>query len=169
LTLRTTGTTFPGMSEYRVEKVRRRVALVLRNGERIEGEVFLRPVSRHRSRPESPADLLNDDDPFFALDRDGEAFLLAKDGVASAETNEDEDDLQDLETSALGASLGVPVEVTMRDGTVCTGSIFLESRSDRPRLLDFLNRYQRRFLPVVGATQVTLINTQTIAHVREVA
>ena len=157
------------MSEYRVEKVRRRLALVMRSGERIEGEVFLRSVSRHRSRPEDPTDLLNDDDPFFALDRDGEAILVSKDGVASAETSYDEEDLENLETSALGASLGVPVEVTLRDGTLCVGSIFLESRSDRPRLLDFLNRYERRFLPVVGATQVTLINTQTIAHVREVA
>jgi hypothetical protein len=157
------------MSEYRVEKVRHRLALVLRSGERIEGDVFLRPVSRHRTRPEDPADLLNDDDPFFALDRDGEAILVSKDGVASAETSYDEEDLDNLETSALGASLGVPVEVTLRDGSLCIGSIFLESRSDRPRLLDFLNRYERRFLPVVGATQVTLINTQTIAHVREVS
>jgi len=157
------------MSEYRVEKVRRRLALVLRNGDRVEGDVFLRSVSRHRSRPEDPTDLLNDAEPFFALERDGEALLVAKDGVASAETSYDEEDLENLETSALGASLGVPVEVTLRDGSVCVGSVFLESRSDRARLLDFLNSYQRRFLPVVGATQVTLINTQTIAHVREVA
>jgi hypothetical protein len=157
------------MSEYRVEKVRRRVALVLRTGERLEGEVFLRPVSRHRTRPEDPTDLLNDDDPFFALERGGEALLVAKDSVASAETGYDEEDVENIETSALGASLGVPVEVTLRDGTLCVGSIFLESRSDRPRLLDFLNGYRRRFLPVVGATQVTLLNTHTIAHVREVA
>ena len=157
------------MSEYRVEKVRRRLALVLRSGERVEGEVFLRPVSRHRSRPEDPVDLLNDPEPYFALVRDGEALLVAKDMVARADTTYDEDDLANLEQSAVGASLGVPVEVTLMDGSLCAGSIFLESRSDRPRLLDFLNSYHGRFLPVVDAAQVVLLNTHTIAHVREVA
>lgn len=157
------------MSEYRVEKVRRRLALVLRSGERIEGDVFLRPVSRHRSRPEEPTDLLNDPEPYFALDRDGEALLVAKDNVARADTRYDAEDMENIETSALGASLGVPVEVTLVDGSLCSGSIFLESRSDRPRLMDFLNGYHGRFLPVVDATQVVLLNTQTIAHVREVA
>ena len=157
------------MSEYRVEKVRRRLALVLRNGERLDGEVFLRPVSRHRSRPEDPADLLNDPEPFFALVRDGQAILVGKENVARAETTYDVDDLDSIEVSAVGASLGVPVEVTLVDGSVCAGSIFLESRSDRPRLLDYLNAYRARFLPVVDATRVVLLHTHTIAHVREVA
>jgi hypothetical protein len=157
------------MSEYRVEKVRRRLALVLRSGERIEGDVFLRPVSRYRSNPEEPADLLNDAEPFFAVVRDGEAILVAKANVARADTRYDDEDVDNLEMSALGASLGVPVEVTLTDGSLCAGSIFLESRSDRPRLLDFLNAYHQPFLPVVAATQVVLLNTQMIAHVREVA
>jgi hypothetical protein len=157
------------MSEYRVEKVRRRLVLLLLSGERLEGDVFLRPVSRHRSRPEDPADLLNDPEPFFALVRDGEAILVAKSNVARADTTYDEDEFENIETSALGASLGVPVEVTLTDGSLCAGSIFLESRSDRPRLLDFLNSYRSRFLPLVDASQVVLLNTHTIAHVREVA
>ena len=156
------------MSEYRVEKVRRRLVVQLRNGERIDGEVFLRPVSRYRSRPEEPADLLNDREPFFALVRDGEAILIAKDSVARADTTSTEE-LEDLEGSTVGASLGVPVEVTLVDGSLCAGSVFLESRSDRPRLLDFLNSYHERFLPLVAATQVVLLNTHTIAHLREVA
>lgn len=151
------------MSEYRIEKLKRRLSIVLTDGERLEGEVFLRPVSRYRSRPEEPSDLLNDAEPFFVLVRHGEAVLVAKSNVSRAETtvpNEDELDL---------AALGIPVEVTMTDGSVCTGNIFLETRSDRPRLLDFLNSYHDRFLPVVDARQIFLVNTQTIAHVREVA
>jgi hypothetical protein len=35
--------------------------------------------------------------------------------------------------------------------------------------MDFLNSYRNRFLPVVAAAQVVLLNTHTIAHVREVA
>jgi len=151
------------VSEYRIEKRRRDLKLVLADGSELEGEVFLRAVSRYRSRPEEPGDLLNDDDPFFALMRSGEAILVAKAQVTSVITTVDEDDA--LDTGALG----VTVELTLRDGTVHDGSIFLESRSDRPRLLDFLNSYHGRFLPVVSPGRLLLVNTQSIAHVREIA
>ena len=150
------------MSEYRIEKLRRPIAVTLRDGNRLEGEVFLRQVSRYRSRPEEPTDLLNDPEPFFAMAMDGRALLVAKSSVVRVDTHFESTD-EDL------ASLGMPVEVTLTDGSVCSGSIFLESPSDRPRLLDFLNSYHGRFLPVVDATRVVLVNTQTIAHVREVA
>jgi hypothetical protein len=150
------------MSEYRIEKIRRNLGVVLLEGGRLEGEVFLLPSSRYRSQPEEPGDLLNDAEPFFALMRNGEAVLISKANVAFAETPVPTEEELDL------ATLGVPVEVTLTDGTVCTGSIFLETRSDRPRLLDFLNAYAPRFLPVVDAKHVLLVNTQTIAHVREV-
>jgi hypothetical protein len=150
------------MSDYRIEKIRRNLTAVLTDGSRLEGEVFLRPLSKHRSRPEEPVDLLNDVEPFFALVRSGEAVLVAKANVSRAETSVPEEAEPEI------AALGVPVEVTLVDGTVCTGSIFLETRFDRPRLLDFLNAYSSRFLPVVDARQVLLVNTQTIAHVREV-
>jgi hypothetical protein len=151
------------VSDYRIEKVKRPLSVLLVDGSRMDGDVFLRPVSRHRSRPEEPADLLNDAEPYFALLRDGEALLVAKASVARAETPTSQED--ELEISALG----VTVEVTMTDGSICTGSIFLDTRHDRPRLLDYLNGYHERFLPVVDARQVFLVNTQTIAHVREVA
>ena len=151
------------MSEYRIEKLRRELSVMLRDGSHLEGDVFLRPVSKHRSRPEDPADLLNDPDPFFALVRNGEAILIAKAQVASAVTTVDEDDA--LDTGALG----VTVEVTLHDGSLCDGSIFMESRNDRPRLLDYLNTYRSRFLPIVSPGQLLLVNTESIAHVREVA
>ena len=150
-------------SEYRIEKLRRELTVLLTDGSRLEGEVFLRPVSRHRTRPEEPADLLNDAEPFFALMRHGEAMLVQKSSIARVETSYPDEQEEDF------TSLGIIVEVTLTDGSVCNGSIFLESRHDRPRLLDFLNSYRERFLPVIDARQVFLVNTNTIAHVREVA
>jgi hypothetical protein len=150
------------MSEYRVEKLKRRVSIVLTDGTRLEGDVFLRPISRFRTRPEEPSDLLNDAEPFFALVSNGDAVLVAKSNVARAETPIEPDEEPDINV------LGVPVEVTLADGSVCAGNVFLEVRSDRPRLLDFLNSYHARFLPVVNAQHIVLVNTHTIAHVREV-
>lgn len=155
------------VSELRIEKLRRHLRLLLTDGTTLEGDIFLRPVSRHRSRPEEPGDMLNDAEPFFPLMVKGEAVLVSKANVARAETAVEHDGDGHHEEDL--ASLGVPVEVTQMDGSVCAGSIFLETRYDRPRLLDFLNSYSRRFLAVVDARQVCLVNTQTIAHVREVA
>ena len=151
------------MSDYRIEKLKRPLSVVLTDGSRLEGDVFLRSVSRYRSRPEDPSDLLNDAEPFFALERNGEVVLVSKSNVALAETPVEEEEEFDL------GALGIAVEVTLNDGSVHAGSIFLETRSDRPRLLDFLNSYSSRFLPVVDARQVFLVNTRIIAHVREVA
>lgn len=150
-------------SEYRIEKIRRTLTVVLADGERIEGDVFLRPLSRYRSRPEEPADLLNDAEPFFALVAPDKALLVAKANVVLVETAAPAEEETEL------AALGVPVAVTLTDGTVCSGSVFLETRFDRPRLLDFLNAYTPRFLPIVDAGQMLLVNTLAIAHVREVS
>jgi len=152
------------MSEYRIEKLRRHMAVILTTGERLEGDVFLQSMSRFRPRAEAPIELFNDDDPFFALaDGDG-ARIVAKANVAHVEMPlEEGDDEHDF------ASLGVPVEVTLVGGGVCTGSIFIEARADRQRLKDFLNAYRHRFLPVIDIQRIFLVNTHTIAHVREVA
>lgn len=150
------------VNDYKIDKLRRRLSLIFMDGRTLDGDVFLRSVSRFRSRPEEPTDLLNDPDPFFALVRDGNATLVAKANIARVATITHAPDEGDVPL------VGVPVEVTLRDGSVCRGSIFPETRSDRPRLLDYLNTYRDRFLPVVDSRQVWLVNVNTIAHVREV-
>lgn len=151
------------MSEYRIEKLKRQVTVLLSDGTKLEGEIFLRPLSRYRPRPEEPIELLNDVEPYFPLlVRPGEAVILSKAGIASVETSLEEG--EDTEFTALG----LPVEVTMTNGLTCAGSVFIESRAGRQRLFDFLNAFPSRFLPVVGARRICLVNTQCIAHVREV-
>ena len=151
------------MSEYRIEKLKRQVTVLLYDGSKLEGEIFLRPLSRYRPRPEEPIELLNDVEPYFPLlIGPGEAVILSKSGVASVETSIEEG--EDHEFTALG----LPVEVTMLNGLTCRGSVFIESRAGRQRLFDFLNAFPSRFLPVVDARRIYLVNTQSIAHVREV-
>ena len=150
------------MSEYRIEKLKREVSVQLANGERLEGHMFLRPVSRHRARSEDPLELLNDVEPFFPLMLEsGKAILISKSGVALVETTLDEED-QDL------TALGYLVEVRLTDGRTCRGSVFVERQPGRQRLYDFLNAYPSRFMSVVNTDRLILVNTQTIAHVREV-
>lgn len=151
------------MSQYRIEKLKRPVTVLLNDGNRLEGEIFLRPQSRYRARPEEPIELLNDVEPYFPLMvRPGEAVILAKSGVACVETSLEEGEDQEF------TALGLPVEVTLTSGKTCSGSVFIESRAGRERLFDFLNAFPSRFLPVVDARRIFLVNSQSIAYVREV-
>ena len=151
------------MTQYRIEKMRRIVAITLRGGQRIDGEIFLRPTARYQSRPELPIDLLNDGKPFFPILSNGVVLLLAKANVAVVETSNELDD------DFAAPVLGLAVEATLADGKSYRGSVFLETRADRPRLLDFLNSYNAPFLALVEANRVFLVNTLSIAHMREVA
>jgi hypothetical protein len=151
------------MTQYRIEKMRRFVLITLRGGQRIDGEIFLRPTARYQNRPELPIDLLNDGKPFFPILSNGIVLLLAKANIAVVETSNELDD------EFAAPVLGLAVEATLTDGKTCRGSVFLETRADRPRLLDFLNSYNTPFLALVEASRVFLVNTQSIAHVREVA
>ena len=151
------------MSEYRIEKLKRQVTVLLNDGSSLEGEIFLRPLSRYRPRPEEPSELLNDVEPYFPLlVRPGEAVILSKSGVASVETSLEEGEDQEF------TALGLRVEITMVNGIKRTGSVFIEARAGRERLFDYLNAFPSRFMPVVDARRLHLVNTQSIAHVREV-
>lgn len=150
------------MTDYRIEKMRRFMAIVLADGQRIEGEIFLRPTAPRHNRAERPDDLLNDPNPFFPMMCDGMVRLVAKANVVVAETSNELDD--EFEAPVLG----IPVEATLMDGSSRRGSVFLETRPDRPRLLDFLNSYTARFLPLVAVGRIVLLNTQSIAYMREV-
>ena len=150
------------MTQYRIEKMRRFVAVTLRGGQRIDGEIFLRPTARYQTRPELPIDLLNDGKPFFPVLSNGVVLLLAKANVAAVETSNELDD------EFAAPVLGLAVEVTLTDGKACRGSVFLETRADRPRLLDFLNSYNEQFVALVEANRVFLVNRSSIVHVREV-
>ena len=154
----------PLMSDYRIEKLRRSVRVVLENGAAMDGDVFLQTMGRFRAGPEEPADLLNDAEPFFALAlAQGGALLLAKDRVARVET-----DLHDADNPLDSPALGLLIELTLADGSACRGTVFPETRAERPRLLDFLNSYEPRFLAVYDAERVTLVNRRIVTLVREV-
>lgn len=152
------------MSEYRIEKGRTSVLLSLAGAAALSGEMFVQSYSRRGDGPENPEDILNDDEPFFplALD-DGNTLLVAKDQVLEAHIEEDP---LNEELAMSGAVRAVSVELTLAGGTTRTGTLYLEVRADRPRLLDFLNKYDQRFFLLHSSDGVRLINRHLIEHVR---
>lgn len=151
------------MSEYRIEKLRRTVVVVLRNGRRLHGDVFVASHARLHDGPEDPSDHFNDHTPFFALSlTEGNVLLVAKEQVAWVELM-----AEGADNSFEVPNVGLEVEVEMADGATASGSVFPETRVERARLLDFLNEYAPPFLAVFAADRIRLVNRRVIAHVKQ--
>jgi hypothetical protein len=151
------------MSEYRIEKFRYPVIVTMAGGERIEGDMFVQAYARFRTGPEEPPDILNGDEPFFPLvDGRGDTLLIAKDQVMEVEAVVTEED-DEFRRAGLRPEM---IEVTLVGGSALQGAVHVEVAADRPRLLDFLNRFDERFLLLQTTDGVHLVNRRYIARVR---
>ncbi|MEP6494850.1 MAG: hypothetical protein ABJF01_19340 [bacterium] len=150
------------MSEYRIEKVRLRVAVAVTGGGTLKGDVFLQPSARYRTGPQEPAELFNEPESFVPLAMpDDQMILLAKDHVLRVEFEP-----QSADTEIDGA-VDVSVEIVLNDGSSVAGELRYDPRIDGPRLLDFLNRHHERFLTLRCSAGVCLVNWRQIAQVRQ--
>jgi hypothetical protein len=148
---------------FRVEKLRRAVHVVLTDGRRLDGEVFLAERTKARAAPQEPIDLLNEDAPFFPFFlNEQEVLLLAKAQVSRVEAAASEDD----ELAGMPDG-GMAVEISLSDGATISGFVPLEKRGEQTRLLDFLNGYAKRFIPVFWGEHVCLVNRAQIATVSQ--
>jgi hypothetical protein len=151
------------MSDYRIEKTRRRITVTLAGGKRMEGDVFLQPSVRYRLGPEAPLELLNDTDPFFPLAVvDDAPLMIAKDRVVRVEYTTVADD-----TPPERLATGVELQFVLSDGTTIEGVVYLEVRAERARVLDFFNTYDGRFLPITRGEVTSLIHRGAIVSVKE--
>ncbi len=150
-------------SEYRIEKDRLPVVVVMTAGDRLLGEIFVQAYARHRLGREEPMDVLNAGEPFFPLALPGgETLLIAKSQVREVEI------VGEFSTEAATlASRAASVELALSGGHVRVGCVYLEVPYDRPRLLDFLNRFEQRFLPLHTDDGVRLVNVELIDRVRQ--
>ena len=148
---------------FRVEKLRRAVRVILTDGRRLDGDVFLAERTRSRAEPQEPIDLLNEEAPFFPFFlNEQEVLLVAKEQVTRVETAApDGEAIADMPDGAMA------VEITLIDGSSISGFVPLEKRGEQTRLLDFLNGYLKRFVPVFWGEQVCLVNRSLIASVSQ--
>lgn len=153
-------------NEYRIAKERYQVVVTTLEGEELVGDMFVQPYSARHAGPEAPADVLNDGDPFFPLAlEDGETLLLAKTGVRDVIVPVEAEAAPEDEYAVVAMRTAL-VELTLTGGGTCAGSLRLELPDDRPRLLDFLNRFHGRFLPLHTEAGTRLVSWRCIERVR---
>jgi len=150
-------------SDYQIEKTRSPVILMTTTGERVEGDVYLQSYVLQRHGPEEVSDLLNGPEPFFPLRcRDGVIRFLQKERIVEAELLDPPSDDDMRRRGAREAC----VELTRMTGESYTARIFYEVPTARPRLLDWLNRIEQRFVLVHAAGGARLVNWRALAVVR---
>jgi hypothetical protein len=151
-------------SDYRIEKQRVPVTVVTVRGAELHGDMYVQMYARHRQGGELPIDVLNAEDPFFPLAIPGdETLLICKDGVAEVNIPGMLRDENALESGARVAT----VELTLVDGQLRQGQMLVEVAVDRPRVLDFLNRYIENFLTLHNDHGACLVNRRRVMIVRQ--
>ena len=150
-------------SDYIIEKANATVRLLTLSGERLGGVVFLQPYVQHRRGREEVVDLLNAFEPFFPVRcSDGAIRIIHKDRLVEVEL--DEVPLEDDDRRS-GAREAV-VELTLGTGESYTACIHYEVPTARPRLLDWLNRLDQRFILVHAASGPRLVNWRLLNAIR---
>ena len=155
-------TTQRELNSYKIEKIRCAVAVTMVNGDVLPGDIFLNPTSRFRSEPQTPAEFLEEPEPWFALaDQAGHAFLVAKANVETV-------DADHVEWEGVGPEPHpAPVRMTLNSGATVAGTVSIDAPPTRARLLDFINSHHGRFICVALDDRVVLVNRLAIAHVQE--
>jgi len=130
-------------------------------GELLAGSLFA-PQIYPPGGVEDPLRLLNESEPFFPLGLPtGEVLLISKARVLEIELD-GTSGLEELPGSAPTALL----QLTLAGGLTHVGSVRLEVRTTRPRVLDYMNHCTEHFMALRTDEGVRLINREMIERVR---
>ncbi len=148
-------------NDVRIEKERVAVSITMVGGELLSGSLFA-PQVYPPGGLEDPLQLLNELEPFFPLGlATGEVLLIAKDRVLEIILDEAQAGEEDP-----GSAPTALLQVTLAGGTSHVGSMRLEVRASRPRVLDYMNHCTERFMALRTDEGVRLINRKMIERVR---
>jgi hypothetical protein len=151
------------MDVYRIEKSRIPVLVTLCHGEELAGDMFVQGYAALHYGPERPSDILNDQHEYFPLAlSDSETLLISKQSVREVNAlSSSRDDWR-----LVPAWRQQQVKLRFADGTTLAGTVDLELPGDHPRLLDFLNKTDALFVPVLTSDGTRLVNREFIESIR---
>ncbi len=126
----------------------------------VRGDIHLQPVARLHGGPETPADLLNRNENFFALMVDGEQPLFVAKAQVLYLAFPAGSAIDDPDRAS--AARRIELEIELADGSRLEGVVMIELPPDRLRALDFLNAAPD-FFPLWTPELVRIVNRH---HVR---
>jgi hypothetical protein len=148
-------------NDFRIEKEHIAVSITMFGGETLSGFLFA-PVIYPPGALEEPLHLLNEPEPFFPLGLStGEVLLIAKHRVLEILLDDGASDEEHP-----GSAPTALLQLTLAGGATHVGSMRLEVRAHRPRVLDHMNHCTARFMALRTDAGVRLINREMIERVR---
>jgi hypothetical protein len=143
------------------DTVRIKAEVQATGGRTFSGFLHLLPFASIHLGPETPEDVLNRDDAFFALtDQQEHTIFIAKAQVLAVVV-----DYATLDPERLHAARTIELKVELSDGSEYTGTVSSELPPTRTRAIDFLN-HGAGFFALHVADTARYINR---AHVRAVS
>ncbi len=119
----------------KIQKVKRKARLCKRDRWKLEVNFFLRQVAEEHSGREVVLDIVNSKASFIPVEdyTTKEFFLINKSEIMFLELDE-----RDLTEETMLAP-EIPVHIELTNGTILTGSFFVEMPPERSRLGDYIN------------------------------
>lgn len=153
------------MTGFSIPSVPIPATLLQTSGGKREGEIFLMQRVLQHAGAETPLELLNRAEAFFAFRSKGDpagVLLVAKTRtvLVTVPRTEPED------TERLSAAKQASLEVTLADGSKLSGWATLELPEHHSRLLDYLNATREPFFALTTADQVHIVNRAHVLYVR---
>lgn len=151
------------MSGFSLPRASTPAHLRLAQGDVQSGEVFLMSrVSQHEG-PETPLEMLNRDEGFFAFKSSRGVILVSKAQTVSLSVNKN--DLID-DPARRSAARMVAVEVVFADGSMIHGWAHVELPEAHARLLDYLNATPDTFFAVTSHDGTHYVNRAHVLYAR---
>jgi hypothetical protein len=148
-------------NDVRIEKERVAVSITMVGGELLSGSLFA-PQIYPPGGQEDPLQLLNEPEPFFPLGLStGEVLLISNNRVLEIVP-----DAPSGGEELPGSAPTALIQLTLAGGLTHVGSVRLEVRASRPRVLDFMNYCTEHFISLRTDEGVRLINRKMIERVR---
>ena len=127
----------------KIPKKLKQVTLWVHPEGRVVGSLFLRTQSLNAPGEEEPLEVLNTQEPFLVLKREGpdEVRFYNKASVVRVEYEEDK-------PFPMPVIEPLPCTLHLMDGSIIAGTIRRSLPLERSRLFDYLNLYQEQFVKI---------------------
>ncbi|HET7791181.1 MAG TPA: hypothetical protein VFK78_10330 [Gemmatimonadales bacterium] len=154
------------MSEFAVPRAAVPARLLLTEGESRPGHVFVMERVPQRVGPETPLEMLNREEGFFAFRPTvGDVLFIAKANTVALEV-----DVSAMggDAERLSAARTASLEVVLTGGASLTGWARFELPAQHSRLLDYLNATREPFFAVSTDSATHLVNRAHVLYARPV-
>ncbi len=145
------------MRDLKIPKIQQRVTLWVHPEGRVIGNLYL---AQTEDQNEQPADVVNQDKAFLVINREdpNELRFYNRNTIIRVE-------YEDSQEASTEETHGIPCQLHMMDGSLINGEICEKMPPDFPRLFDYLNQQECRFVKMyVDNDMIYLVNKSYINY-----